>query len=1297
MGKNIKIICSVIPNGVESSNGTDYLKLSVFLTPRLPDSGTLNDYYEVLHWPEFADFFKSNANIRLEVAKIEEDGDNYKWPANRFKNYLKVETDPAYAQAIPLSVTHGRPAQLIWNCLFKHDTPVAEWVLDEGQYLEKVVHIYKSLNKDAIVDDATLDRIKTQTDKAIYVNNAAAVADAQNDISSNLMYEDEIRAKNRLNQEFHRKISILADHPHILRATGWILDYRVSLADADNHFPADSNIIKLSGLEILPHDKNDEKWEIFVDQIDFKTPWTFFKYEANAEIKKSIFSYDYAKKYRSKYFDIKNGYLNSRGGNYALLAEQYDRGKELANLQTQVKNVDQSVHGLSVDDYTGLTRYLDEQTDPTKTEKASEGIQIRLQFIPGEITPPEVKGENQPGEITISDDTAVINVGLNDNNALNIDNYVLFGHHIDTGYVVEVKRSDKDKFSSLCLRTADYILNTATTSDPDNIKPITILKDFSAEAWISEVAVAGKSGKIYADENICRWNNWSLVCQQQGKHPEDEGVNEQYLEFNDMELINARPKERSLIPLRFGQAYDFRIKIVDICGNSTQQDGPQQAVFSSSGYCREESVKMPEIYFADNIYREKSFLHPRAIPLISDKFIGERPDVMVIRSEGGEDSTPNIAVSDRSICPARVNYNFAELHGVFDNAWNNPDHQMIVYQKAAYHKDSNAQESFNDQDEIPFITDPVAKGTEFILSSIKPKNFQADFVNISQTTTKDYHFKSDDYLTKEFMEIRLKEGANKFEAEEDGKIVIGLRKAAVIEIDLKATTDKKFDPFLSNPNKASRKVTLIHAVRKPYLDGSKIPAALPHLQLQDRSAFKDNDGNIIVKFDPTQYSSADLFPFASSGEIWLRIDYTVLIVNRDKDGGTETQQIIKYRKIINSVSNDKQVLPALKYEDPSLSKFLSDIDINNLAHSLGDTKYYDVKYTLEGHSRFFNFFPQDNPDRFVYKQPIGDRKVLNSKKLKAPEIFSIVPVMVWDSPENGRKRVNNCFRIYFDNDWYESGQGEKIAVLFVDDHSGNVPDKIQSLVTSYGKDPTNMSARTYGLSETNFDTTEFARNVNFELLNFGPNSPADLQIRDGAEYTGTLKAAIFKVEFDKDQKRFFADVKLKFDSDGQNDNYMPFFKFAIAKYQQYSIRLDNYYDFCFSFVSQAPQVQQLPFRKLDCNADGTFTITGPLRKTSKDQDKPNQFYLIAEGKPINNVVDMSAVEATSYVEPIQLEGPMNKLKIKGKCKLEKGKYYLEEYEIYDVLDAGGAVIDITDENPRHDIRKRLISSFLVVI
>ena len=62
MGKNTKIICSVVPNGIEEdSQNKKYLKLSVFLSPRLPDTGSLKEYYEILKWYDFIDFFRNNA------------------------------------------------------------------------------------------------------------------------------------------------------------------------------------------------------------------------------------------------------------------------------------------------------------------------------------------------------------------------------------------------------------------------------------------------------------------------------------------------------------------------------------------------------------------------------------------------------------------------------------------------------------------------------------------------------------------------------------------------------------------------------------------------------------------------------------------------------------------------------------------------------------------------------------------------------------------------------------------------------------------------------------------------------------------------------------------------------------------------------------------------------------------------------------------------------------------------------------------------------------------------------------
>ena len=132
MGKNSKIIATVVPNG--KKNGKFHL--SVFLSPRLPDSGHLSDYYEILHWPEFGAFFTQNSNVNIAVNKFDEATNTY---TNDFKRY-----DLEFVEANANFGTDKSIGIQLWQRLFRYDTPVESWILDEGGYKERLVYLNSS-------------------------------------------------------------------------------------------------------------------------------------------------------------------------------------------------------------------------------------------------------------------------------------------------------------------------------------------------------------------------------------------------------------------------------------------------------------------------------------------------------------------------------------------------------------------------------------------------------------------------------------------------------------------------------------------------------------------------------------------------------------------------------------------------------------------------------------------------------------------------------------------------------------------------------------------------------------------------------------------------------------------------------------------------------------------------------------------------------------------------------------------------------------------------------------------------
>jgi hypothetical protein len=184
---------------------------------------------------------------------------------------------------------------------------------------------------------------------------------------------------------------------------------------------------------------------------------------------------------------------------------------------------------------------------------------------------------------------------------------------------------------------------------------------------------------LYLHEALCRWAGWSLSAGMPGKHLTRSGD-------PDKAVPNAAdpdPENEAITPfkmttkfdvvkgnlprLRFGGAYRFRIRVVDLAGNglkvsdeATKLLTPDHALPSGDRvipYLRFEAIASPVI-----VLRDKRGITGE----------GSSIDRLVIRSFNADRSLDSAAAdvtnADRHIAPPRSSVEMAERHGLFDSA-----------------------------------------------------------------------------------------------------------------------------------------------------------------------------------------------------------------------------------------------------------------------------------------------------------------------------------------------------------------------------------------------------------------------------------------------------------------------------------------------------------------------------------------------------------------------------------------------------------------------------------------------------
>lgn len=1347
MGKNTKIICTVVPNPARTNElrnepGKEtYSAFSVFLTPRLPDSGNLKDYYEIVNWFKFFQVFTDNEFLKVRLAKLTTTDDTNYTLTEKSNCVYEIKRDNELCKRDYLQQNNNYNdkdyyllGKTVWEKMFPNNTPVKGWLFDEGENRKN--------NVTQIFTQDEIQKLKQQPEQfveEVQLSQSPEIFGLK-DIGNKKMSEDEIRLQNKENQEFHKKISILSDYPHLLRLTGWIFDFQIK-----DSSKSDFDVIKLdlSGLsDFLIKQANTSLWANFFNEIDFKTPWTY--------VDKTMFSIRYLDKLKKEYFQIENGFIKSSGDSYDIIACQFDHNQ----LKVKLNKSEESEK-----------KKIIEAIDSGANDLTSTGIGIKVEKK-NKLSPFEKGFYSDPDSLNSS-----ITVNDKKNDSANIDDYIIFGHNLDTGYRVDVSMSYMDKnennietpYKSLCLRTADYKIDTSPYSNKKSL--ISLLNNFKDEPWISESAQAGKSGTLYVDEELCRWNNWSLSCPHIGNYPQDETNVKENHEFNDLELKNIRPTQimikdeqgkdkivGSLTPLRFSRNYKFRIRVVDICGNSvtcdtydqktktfvnTQTPSGCEIVLLKDFYKRLEIVNPPELHFTENVFEGRFKKNGVFVERkLKDEFYGEDLNTFVVRTKikGNNIIIPENSV--RSVCPPRVTQSFVELHGTIDDLLKEPKNRKYVYEKASYENTNTDVEIFKPKEEIPFLTDPVVNSFE-VKAGINSSNSGEVWRRFNN-----------DYITRKFSSITLKcidplNTVNENLKTDSSELIVELKAGSILKGSVESIIPDKSlfhtDSLLKDNNGSPiagkhsqpKEILFINAVQKPViLNNNGTIGFYPNYNLDGVLRKRTPYTPISLAFESLTYSDGK-FPLSTTGEIKIIAEYDEIICDKTEEQGFRFEK----KKLVKAFSNFGEDIMLKVNDNEDSSKILGVPEFKALEHSFGDTKYRSVKYSMELVSRFKDYFPNESDFsvkglvKYKSKDENGNIQLLdftpvhNSKKLEVLAIDSIVPVFSWEENDNEVIRKHDTFRIYLEGDWYQNGASiirnekgdfkefeevEKIAVFFVEGENENtIGDEFEGIVTEFGKDPsTNTnSERTKGLTKSFFETKLFIGETNDDKINTKLLERGESSFSAPMEATvdsDKIRAAIYSVEFDREKRKFFCDIKLKLPE--KDKHYFPFLKLAVARYLKTSIKEVNKYDYRFSNIVTAPQVQFFPVRKIDKR--NNFSILQSIGDGSNIVNdfapKNLEVYLIMErnnevefSKLIDEKTELTSIRCFELTNQVTYESLSKNNIIK---KFNPEKIYIEEYEVYNVWDTDSTKdFKMSEENynPRNDIRKRLVFTYQI--
>lgn len=247
-------------------------------------------------------------------------------------------------------------------------------------------------------------------------------------------------------------------------------------------------------------------------------------------------------------------------------------------------------------------------------------------------------------------------------------------NHAVKGFVVDVWDDRTQQWHTLCARRGTYRLPGGRSFTADD------------EGTVSSAATAkvdaGTGTMMYLHESMVRWHGWSLVAPPVGTPVTTESPGNAPQPASGPALpgfeVSFVPTPGTLPVLRFGRGYRFRLRAVDVAGQSDPLD-PSSTDFSRAF--------PPATASPARHLRFDPILAPVVVPT-APMTEGESVDTLVVRPEPGlagvvsDLLAPILATQPvRHIAPPKVSVGLVEEHGMVDTSAGRPDpsrYQMLA-------------------------------------------------------------------------------------------------------------------------------------------------------------------------------------------------------------------------------------------------------------------------------------------------------------------------------------------------------------------------------------------------------------------------------------------------------------------------------------------------------------------------------------------------------------------------------------------------------------------------------------------
>lgn len=723
----------------------------------------------------------------------------------------------------------------------------------------------------------------------------------------------------------------------------------------------------------------------------------------------------------------------------------------------------------------------------------------------------------------------------------------LYAEDLARGYRVDVWDSATTQWHSLNWRRGDYRYK-------DDKEQHAIEEGFADEGWLqtgatqsADPSVPKDDKDLYVHESLFNWKGWGLSAPRPGRSidPQDEASAIGPVTATQMKLsATFGPVKGTLPRLRYGRAYRFRSRMVDLGGwGIRQEDADSTNATPELPYLRFEPVPPPVVLLTS--------------PLDADVRSGEGLERLVIRSfndERSKDGDASKEASERHVAPPRTSQVEAEQLGMFDDPstgkmrMDPQTYALIAAKDKGFFERAASNDPIDQGDEakLPYLPDPMALGAALVglpgelASSIfqyqgqaKPAARKQDFGDAAK------------WPEMRAFRVRLEEGDGQPEWDGSKRLLrLCLPKAGVARFriscypppdrlgwlglwhwleDAKAkgkVDQAKFDRlrraaldgrhWMLTP---FRTVELVHAVQQP-LGAPEIGVLYPHRMFG--KTYCDINGAISL-----------------DGKSSIKMEMMAEWQERRDEPDDPKNDPVKDRVARKACAFDFHVEPS-----ETGKQFIADYA---RMHEFGDTRYRKVSYRAVATSRFKEYMPKalrDDPKAVFWRESGAvEIEIPNAARPAAPRVAYVLPLFGWSRPGGGKSvRRGSALRVYLERPWFSSGDGEKLAVVL---WPGALPaddeelDRIKPFITMIGQDPIWRSSGTpESLSMASFPKRHDSSRAGLPLKELG--APVDV--------------AAYDVAYDPEKGMWFADIEL-----AAGSSYTPFVRLALARYHPVSV------------------------------------------------------------------------------------------------------------------------------------------------